>query len=206
MIPIPRLYPEATIAVIATGPSLTRGDCDTLREKVTATIAVNCAYQYAPWCEILYGTDSGQFWTWYWHDVHDLPALKYTLRPENPDQNPHRIPALGNAGDEGLSLDPTMLATGQNSGYAAINLAVLLGARRIALLGFDCQRGPNGERHCHPDHPTISRGEREPNYLLALNCFETIAAPLAQIGVAVVNLSRQTAIKVFPRMALEAFT
>lgn len=39
--------------------------------------------------------------------------------------------------ESGLSDDPGMLATGGNSGYAAINLAYLMGAETIHLLGYD---------------------------------------------------------------------
>jgi len=37
----------------------------------------------------------------------------------------------------GLSDDPTHLCTGGNSGYAAVNLAYLKGARTIRMVGFD---------------------------------------------------------------------
>jgi hypothetical protein len=52
----------------------------------------------------------------------------------------------------GLSKADFAYANG-NSGFEAINLAYLTGARRVLLVGFDMKPGPSGERHWHDDHP-----------------------------------------------------
>ena len=76
LIPVPRLWPESTIAVIAAGPSLTVDDCEYVRGRVTATIAVNAAYKLAPWADVLYGCDGGKFWKWH-KGVPSFHGLKY---------------------------------------------------------------------------------------------------------------------------------
>lgn len=45
--------------------------------------------------------------------------------------------------EAGLSDDPAYVCTGGNSGYAAINLAYLKGARTIRLVGFDMHPAEN---------------------------------------------------------------
>jgi len=54
------------------------------------------------------------------------------------------------------------LVYGANVGLAAINLADILGASPIYLLGFDCKQGPSNESHHHdayPEHWRLSQPE-----------------------------------------------
>jgi hypothetical protein len=98
-----------------------------------------------------------------------------------------------------LSMNPTTLCLGQNSGYQAINVAVLLGARKILLLGYDMQRGEDGARHWHEDHKIPT-----PNfYPKFLKHFPTMIEPLAAAGVEVWNCTRRTALDAFPKVSLE---
>ena len=198
MIPVPRIWPESTIAILAPGPSLTRADCDYARAKADRVIAVNGAYMFAPAADVVYGTDGGKFWKWYPSAIAHRAALKYCLTPcADP-----RVTELRYTGDSGLEDDRGGLRSGQNSAYAAVNLAVHLGARRIVLVGVDLSRGVGGAKHCHPDHPTSSRVDQEPNYILALGFFPTLVAPLRALGISVVNCSRHTTLRCFPRGAL----
>lgn len=191
--PVPRLYPGGTVGVVATGPSLTREDCAYLRERVDGVIAVNRAYEFIPEADILYGTDGLKFWEWY-PEARAFPGLKWALTPTNYD-----IPLLRYTGDEGLDLDPDALRSGQNSAYAAINLAVHLGAARVVLLGVDLRPGVDrAHDHCHPPHPNRS----VVNYLTAMQCFTTIISPLEALRVEVVNCSPGSWLRVFPRRPL----
>jgi hypothetical protein len=86
-----------------------------------------------------------------------------------------------------------------NSGAGAISLAHKGGATRIILLGYDCQRGPNGEAHHHGDHP---RGMGNAGSLPKWpEQFERLSRRLS--GVEVINCSRRTALTCFPRADLE---
>lgn len=85
-----------------------------------------------------------------------------------------------------------------NSGAGAIALAAKAGATRVVLLGYDCQV-TDGKVHHHGDHPAgLGNAGSMPKWP---DQFKRLAATLA--GVEVVNCSRQTALRVFPRMALE---
>ena len=54
--------------------------------------------------------------------------------------------------EEGFSFDPAWIHYGSNSGFQAINLALLFGATTIVLVGFD-MRVVNFKRHFFGDHP-----------------------------------------------------
>jgi hypothetical protein len=100
----------------------------------------------------------------------------------------------------GLSLDPECLVTGHNSGYQAINLAVLAGAKTVILLGYDGHTPKQGEKtHWFGDHP-----RREPDAVFELyrKSHAAGAAAIKAAGVCVINCSPGSAIKAFEKMEL----
>lgn len=180
---------------VASGPSLTPQDVDACRGRAPV-IAVNDAMRYAPWAEVLYACDAR--W-WMEHpETMDLTGRKYGLRAIAGRED---VIKLQQGQDCGLSLDPTTLNTGKNSGYQAINLAVHLGASRILLLGYDMQAGAGGRTHFFGDHPW-ARGHQSP-FGLFLRLFDTLVEPLRAAGVEVLNCTRATALRAFPRQSLE---
>jgi len=200
---VPRLWPGATVAILASGPSLTREDVEFVRGKVPV-IAINATYALAPWADVMYGADAKVF-RWYWKKgpagFEDLPlracsSLKYSLTKGAEVYG--NVTILRRGQREGLSLNPAILNTGDNSGYQAINFAVLAGASRILLLGYDMQKGPAGEEHWHADHPNHSRSP----YQKFRVHFNGMIEPLKAAGVEVVNCSPRTALTCFPRMPL----
>ena len=87
-----------------------------------------------------------------------------------------------------------------NSGANAISLAMVCGASRIVLLGFDCAL-TGGRSHHHGDHPGALR-----------NCdtidkwpaqFAKVAAYADKRRILVFNASRVSALTCFPRVTLE---
>lgn len=188
--------------VMGSGPSLTQADVDLARVQVDAVIAVNDTYKFAPDATVLYAADS-KWWGWHKgcvapHLVGSVkfPAfvgqLKYALSktPWYPE-----VQVLRRGPQSGLTLDPTKVALGLNGVYQSINVAVHLGATRVLLLGVDMRGG-----HFFGQHPDNSA----PPFSMCLQRFATLVEPLQTAGVEVINCSRETALKVFPRMALEA--
>jgi hypothetical protein len=101
----------------------------------------------------------------------------------------------------GLSLDPEYLVTGHNSGYQAINLAVLAGAKTIILLGYDAREPEAGNAsHWFGNHPRI-----EPQSVFALyrQACKAGAASIKAAGVRVINCSPGSAIDAFEKMELQ---
>jgi hypothetical protein len=192
VVSVPRLFPDRTIVCIATGPSLTREDVEACRDKAPV-IAVNDAVRYAPWADVLYACDA-KWWSEH-PETMTFTGRKYGLRAASgrPD-----VTVLKQGTDGGLSLDPTTLCTGKNSGYQAINLAVLLGAVRILLLGYDMQAAGT-QVHFFGNHPWPSGPTP---FGLFLAHFQTLVAPLRAAGVTVVNCTRSTRLTCFPRQPL----
>lgn len=89
-----------------------------------------------------------------------------------------------------------------NSGYQALGLAYWLGARFVTLLGYDFCVGKAGARHWHPDHPKGLAQGTPSRYPVWARLMGTLAADLKTEGVEVVNASRQTALRCFPRREL----
>lgn len=97
------------------------------------------------------------------------------------------------SGVEKVTFDPK-----RNSGLGAIRLAMLFGAKRIVLLGYDCQH-TGGKKHWHGDHPAgLGNAGSVQHWPMR---FAAFARRLS--GVEIVNSSRETALKCFPRMDLD---
>lgn len=98
----------------------------------------------------------------------------------------------------GLSLDSEYLVTGSNSGYQALNLAVLAGASKIILIGYDGNTPKRGEKtHWFGDHP---RREPDAVFSLYVRSFREGAAAIKAAGVRVINCSPGSAIDAFEKM------
>ena len=106
---------------------------------------------------------------------------------------------------DGLSLDPREIR-GVNSGYAGLNLAVLLGFRNIGLLGFDFRCDDTGT-HFHDGYIWQPRATARSLATWA-RAFDTALDDLAMAGARVTNFvgpggSNVTA---FPTQPLESLT
>jgi hypothetical protein len=107
-------------------------------------------------------------------------------------------------GESKPGLGKTKIHFGNNSGYQAINLAYLLGAKRIILLGYDMQT--DGDQvHFFGNHPYHQRKGGPTNTLMKDWCekFEALARDLKFEGVEVINATRKTALMAFDRQDLE---
>ena len=192
---IPSIWQGETAVCIASGPSLTQADCDFVRGRAKV-IVINTSYKLAPWADVLYACDA-RWWKWN-KGAKDFKGMKYALERRAGTLYPD-VRVLKQQAPHGLSDDPTAICTGKNSGYQALNLAYLFGAKRIVLLGYDMQKGPNGEMHWHKEHPM-----RTPAlYRQFMDRFATLEQPLKERGVEVINCTRSTALKVFPCQPLE---
>lgn len=185
---------EETVFVVASGPSLTREDCETLRTRGAAVLSVSDSYLWLPFAE--------------WHYACDL---FWYMKPQPGDTEPRGkrvreiIPACFTSSTSAVrhfGLLRAPMFQGSNSGTHAIQLAARLEARHIGLLGFDFAHGPNGERHFFGDH--VSGLRNAPGCQTWLRELPPVIEKLNDAGVSVVNYSRRTAIpkSVVPRATL----
>lgn len=156
-------------------------------------VGVNNAYEVAPWLDILYGCDK-QWWDWH-KGVPSFIGTKVTMCPKAAEHYGLWLLHQGEPGP-GLSTDPTVLNTGYNGGFQAINLAYHLGASKVLLIGYDMAFSRSGAAHWFGDHPNGVRS----TYTRFIAMMNTIAE---QGLIEVINCSVQTALRCFPRMSIE---
>ena len=182
-----------TVCIIASGPSLTQEQVEQAKAKGWRYIAVNDSYKLAPFADVLYACD-GKWWNKY-HDLQ-FEGEKWT-------QDIHAKRKYGLNwihGQQGRGLGYDAIHFGANSGYQAINLAFLWGAKRIVLLGFDCKT-IDGKAHWFGQHPhDLNRVQPFQHWL---SNFRQLASDLEAEGVEVINCSPDTALTCFQRRPLE---
>ncbi|RJT45683.1 hypothetical protein [Rahnella woolbedingensis] len=175
----------SAVVICASGPSLTLADCALAVESGLPVIAVNSSWQAVPECTHIYAGDL-RWWDIY---VQNLP------------EKPQRWSCNNRAHTRyGVNLFPTDTGDTFNSGQRAILFAHWLGFRDIILLGFDCSIA-NGS-HWHGDHTSLDNPTAE-NVTRWFGEFERLAHELPG-SVNIINSSRQTTLKCFRRLSLEA--
>lgn len=203
---IPTLWPGETVVVLGGGPSLTREQVEACRG-ACRVIAVNTAYQVAPWADLLYFCD----WEWlgWWKAdpaFRSFAGLRVALENARSWEVDPSILVVENYGNPeppecvGIAEPGDGLFTHRSAGAQAIELAAKLGAARILLLGFD-MRAVNGRTHYHMSHrrPTIPRDYE----MTMLPWFAPLGEALRARGVEVVNCTPGSAIACFRRSTVE---
>lgn len=198
---VPRLWPGSTIVCLGAGPSLTEEDVERVRVAREAgrvrVIAINAAIRLAPWADVRFAHHALD-----WarpEDVGILQAFKGLRYAIEPEAASYGATILRMSGADGLELlDRGAVRHGKNSGYQAVNVAAHLGASRVVLLGYDMQRDAAGSLHFYRC-PGVA-GDDE----LALwrSYFDALARRMPP-GLRIVNATRSTALRSFPRISLE---
>lgn len=178
--------------ICASGPSLTQKDVDYIKGKGTV-ITINNTYQLAPWADIVYACDA-RWWQAY-PEVFEHKGRKISILYDHPEVE--KWPFNNNLN----GLGETKIRTGGNSGHQAINLAYLLGATEIILLGYDMQ-STGGKSHWHGDHTRgLSQKECYKGWIGHLG---VVATQAKEKGLRIINCTRQTALTCFDRAELES--
>lgn len=192
---VPKMWPGATCYILGGGPSLPKADMNIVRKK--RTIATNNAYQLAPWSEFLFFMDHVWFGE---HQVRlaSYHGIKVSIGERFKTQK--GIKFLQRGSKTMLSIIPTIVNNGNNSGYCAVNLAFHLGVTRIILVGFD-MRVVDSKHNFHDEHQrkmldNIYQKEYIPN-------FDSIKEPLQKRGVTIFNTCLDSDLKCFPFVSLK---
>ena len=180
-------WPGRTVVCIASGPSLTAADCELVRASGHPAIVTNTTFRLCPWADVLMGFDG----SWWSHHIAEV----------NESFNGRRLTcSTSRVGVESLASRSKFNMYG-NSGAAAVSLAVYGRPSKVVMIGFDAKAAPDGSRHWHARHPApLSDAKSMPKWGRK---FEMLAAHAKRQGCNVVNASRDTALKCFPRGALE---
>lgn len=200
-------WPDGRCIVAATGPSLTPDVAARCQASGWPIIAVNDAYRLLPDAAILYACDAA------WWDVHrgchDFRGEKWSAHsvgPTQPDNDKTRIAddygltCVQGRDCPGFSLDPDVVHYGSNSGFQGINLAILLGATTIVLVGFDM----HGRTHFFGKHPLplCQMDDSRPGFERYIKHFVEAAKTLPP-HIRIVNATPESALTCFPMGSLD---
>jgi len=185
--------------IVGGGPSLKGFDFERLRgERV---IAVNKAFLDVPFADIVFGMDrsfldlimTGRLGENYRQAFESFGGVKLWLDLSNYSYPPgvYSVPSAGEIGWTKSLYEG--LYNGRNSGYGALNLAMVLGADPIYLLGYDCSKGPAGEKNYHDGYPSGAKPD-------AMNIFRRAfeaGAALLNGKPRIINLNPNSALRCF---------
>jgi len=147
----------------------------------------------------LYACDE-KWWRHHWEDIKATFRGKLYTQYHNDATkkwaDEFGITAIKGVGGSGL--DTKHIKHGSNSGHQAICLAVLLGATRIYLLGYDM--GATGQTHWFGAHP---KGLHMGNMKGFVPQFDNLARDLKASGIECINLTRETALTQFKRASID---
>jgi len=132
---VPRDWIGRTVYLIGGGPSLKGFDFERLRGK-GIVVAINDAMLALPWADCVFTIDT----VWLRQRARLLRSFKgEKLAAVPPDFNaaPPGFRYVRRLSGPGFCEGGAAIWTGDNSGYAALHMALQRGAARIALLGYD---------------------------------------------------------------------
>jgi hypothetical protein len=197
---VPRCFEGGTVAVLASGPSMSQAAAEQVRAAGVPAIAINSTFRLAPWAWMLYAADI----EWWQHkgnaDARRFAGIKATCTTgvatcrDVPDMR-----YLRNSGAGGFDPQPDSVRTGGNSGYQAVHIAVHTGAARILLCGMDMHGC-----HWHGPHPRDLRTTTADMYERWRARFGDLAKELKRCGVDVINVTPGSRLECFRRSTLES--
>mgnify|MGYP000163741758 CR=1 FL=1 len=185
-----------TLFVIGGGPSIKKYDLTLLQHHQDRIIVANNAYKLFPEAFVSHHAD--HCW-WEWNEVPFNETFKGKYKSTvgiggSRSCYPKEFIWLKKPSDDGLSENFPMVH-GINTGHQAINIAYILGAKRIVLFGFDLKTDKNGNTQWHNEH------QRDTNQELWKSRFapgfETVAVKAKTKGVEIINMNRDSLITCF---------
>ena len=197
---MPRWIPKpdwagADAYIIGGGPSLAGFDFSQLRNR--HTIGINDAFRLGvSVCKICFFSDEE------WFSRSEQALLMYRGRVVSHCDhasvlNADRVDTMPRVMDR-LNEDHSGLAFCGSSGPGAVNLALLLGAKRVMLLGFDCTKSRTGETHWHHHNVEPPANDIYPKFIAG---WREVAKSLPERfpGREIINLNPNSAIDCFPK-------
>lgn len=189
---VPPMWAGRTVAVLASGPSMSQSVADRIHGEGLPAIVINTTYKLAPWADILYAADQ-QWW------IENPDALHFRgLKVTCTEPISEEILRLSYTGPEGFEDNPSCLRTGNNSGYQAVHIAAHAKAARILLCGMNM-----GGENWHGRHPAPLRTTTAEEFSRWLRKWDTLAPILRDKGIEVWNCTPDSALQCFPYVDLE---
>ncbi len=188
------------------------------RRKGFVLFGCNRVWQDVPDLSLLYGCNEA-WWHHSWCDaLFYYPAQKWTTNKAAADK--FGLNWIAERDAKGLSTDPRIVHHGHGSGYTMLNLAFLMGAARILLLGYDCRYAPDYDgrekvKGSSPRHYWKENGgeyhsslQHWPSFSVKngvhVEMVKLYASVAMQNAVEIVNCTPNSAIECFPRCDVES--
>ena len=189
-------WKDQEVFVVGGGESLKGFDWDLL--KSVRTIGCNDAY--------LHGTDICFFGDkkWFTHHESQLRMYQGLVFTHCPQLHKSKLPWLWQIGRESRGINDSSIAWNYNTGAGAISLAVLLGAVKIYLLGFDMKLSKDGKSNWHANKLNKPNKDVYPKFLKG---FGWLAKGLKEKhpDVEVINITDDSALEEFPKIGVKEF-
>lgn len=186
---VPPIWKGKTIAILASGPSMSREVADAVRDAGIPAIVINNTFRLAPWATMLYAADV-EWWA-------SNPAAKDFEGMKVSCQMVRGVQYIKHTGVMGFDPDVSAIRTGGNSGYQALHIAAHARAARVLLCGFDMHG-----LHWHPEHEAPLKSTIQETYPRWVHRF-ALMATVIQREVDVVNVTPDSALTCFRRSTLE---
>lgn len=202
---IPELvWPDREVFIIGGGPSLENFNWDILRNK--CTIGCNDAY--------LHGVEISKvclFSDFRWYDHHRERLAKYKgtvftslsyFYASHTGRHPSWVYYLQRY-ERGIHKNG--LGNNFSTGAEAINLAILMGAKTIYLLGFDMHKSEDGRTNYYPNE--VDPKQADDVYDRMLECLNAFPGILKSDfpGISVFNITDDSSLNVFPKIGVTEF-
>ena len=202
--PNPETWKGEDVIILGGGPSLDSLDFDLLITELV--IGCNDAYELGPRvCDICVFGD----YKWYRHHSANLELYAkkggIVVTNESKVVGDHRTPKWVNKmARQAQGLHKDALGWGYNTGVGAMNLALILGAAQVFLIGFDMQLNEDGESNWHAnnlDEPSAKMYDR------MLKGFRIVGRQLPHKfpDAKVFNVTDDSRLDSFPKIATEVF-
>lgn len=204
---IPEDWKGEQCFVVGGGPSVAYQRAERLQgHKV---IAINSSYEAIPFADYLFFGDHR------WHEDHkSRPGFQALLKTgarvvtvSHPAGGAHllKLERITPTSEEnGLTTTRVGLSSQKTSFQGAINLAAMLGAKRIVLLGLDGKRSATGLTHHHTPHKWKTK-DGNITWELQKSQLQLIVNPLKKLGVEVFNTNPDSTFPYWPHVPLESF-
>lgn len=199
----PADWHDRPLAIVGCGPSLQTFDLNRIRDTGARVLAVKGAIFDLPWAYMGFGLDWPRFKQWRDRLAEATMPIVWAFEPDVSISLPANVMAIKRKnGTNALSTDPAALTCGGTSGFAALNLAFLKGAKQIVLFGYD-HTAKGAQWHANWKHYAGHRNHSRRNWGTWAENYEATLPLLRQNGVEVANASPESLIGAFPRCSLE---
>lgn len=198
-------WSDKPVALIGGGASLKDIDLSSLAD--VHSIAVKGTMFDYPWAEMAFGLDAIDLHRW-WKKLNEarMPVW-WAVDPKrwrDPVHTffPRQLRLIKRQTSPFLSNDPTIITSGGTSGFGALNVAYLKGAKLVVLFGYDYS-DTNGTWHANDAHYDPNHYYNPSNWIEWASAFNNITPQLKEKGVEVVNASQRSGISAFPKVSIE---